>query len=348
MYKSKIKFSFPRNFLNCILLISTIILCSCHTINNQKKINGISLVASRDSLQVGHLNPIENINANAVALMPYAFMRDIDNPELSFNIEQQWFGERAAGIEQSIKLLKKKELKLMIKPHIWLRNGDFTGDLKFSTEESWKTFEDSYRDYIMLYAEIAEKHHLDIFCIGTELYNFVHERPEFWKALINDIREVYRGKLVYAENWDKIDQTEIWEQLDYIGADAYFPISNKTSPTKVEISNGWKKHKNMLKNLSSKYQKPVLFTEYGYRSIDYAMREPWNSNRDISETNHGLQARALEVLYEEFWTENWFAGGFLWKWHLSETSGGIENDRFTPQNKPAENVVKEYYGKFRN
>ena len=82
--------------------------------------------------------------------------------------------------------------------------------------------------------------------------------------------------------------------------------------------------------------------------MDFALKEPWNSNRDISDTNHNLQARALKVLYKEFWTQNWFAGGFLWKWHQHENSGGLDNNRFTPQNKPAENTVKEYYKKFRN
>ena len=116
----------------------------------------------------------------------------------------------------------------------------------------------------------------------------------------------------------------------------------------INIQEGWQKHKSLLKQLSSKYHKPVLFTEYGYRSIDYALKEPWNSNRNISDINHNLQVKALESIYEEFWTENWFGGGFLWKWHQSLDSGGLENDRFTPQNKPAENTVREYYRKFRN
>jgi len=315
---------------------------------NQEKINGISLVASRDSLNSNHIDPILNINANAVALMPYAFMRDKENPELIYNIERQWFGERAEGIEQAISLLKKQKLKLMLKPHIWLRNGDFTGDLDFSSEKEWQIFESSYRDYIMLYAKIAEKHHIEILCIGTELYTFVKNRPDFWNNLITELKLTYKGKLVYAENWDKASKVDIWEKLDFIGIDAYFPLNDHASPEFNEISNGWQKHKEMMSAISSKYQKQVLFTEYGYRSIDYALKEPWNSNREISFTNHKLQARALKVLYEEFWSEKWFAGGYIWKWHQHETSGGLENNRFTPQNKPAENVIKEYYGKFRN
>ncbi|MDX1762550.1 MAG: glycoside hydrolase [Christiangramia sp.] len=329
-------------------MISILMLNSCATKSINTKYNGISLVASRDSLHTDHIEPILKVNANAVALMPYAFMRDKEKPELIFNIERQWFGERAEGIEQSILLLKSKNLRLMMKPHIWLRNGKFTGDLKFDSEADWKKFETSYRNYLLLYAKIAEKHHMELLCIGTELYNFVKERPEFWSQLLKDIRKIYSGKLVYAENWDKADKVDIWQQLDFVGVDAYFPISEDGSPSEEEISEGWQEHKAMLEELSSDYEKPVLFTEYGYRSMDFALKEPWNSSRNISETNHNLQARALEVLYEEFWTQDWFAGGFLWKWHQHENSGGLDNDRFTPQNKPAENTVREYYHKFRN
>lgn len=334
--------------LTMIVIPIVAILWSCQAEIPIRKLNGISLVASRDSLRKEHLEPIVKLNANSIALMPYAFIRDNENPELIYNIERQWFGERVEGIEHSIQLLKKKDLQIMMKPHIWLRNGDFTGDLEFKREADWKKFEDSYREYILLYVKIAEKYNLDLFCIGTELYNFVKLRPEFWNDLIAEIRKEYNGKLVYAENWDKVDQTEIWQKLDYIGADAYFPLHDSASPTKEEINEGWIEHKAMLKELSHKYKKPVLFTEYGYRSKDQALKEPWNSGREISNINHNLQAKALESIYEEFWTENWFGGGFLWKWHQPIDSGGLKNDRFTPQNKPAENTVREYYRKFRN
>lgn len=339
-----------RTVTRMILMALFLALCSCQAEipMNARKINGLSLVASRDSLSAKQVERIVSINSNAVALMPYAFMRDTSEPELFFNMARQWFGERREGIEQAISLLHRNNIKVMIKPQIWLRNGEFTGDMIFETEEEWLKFEKSYREYILLYAKIASENNTEMFCIGTELFNFVNKRPEFWRELIAEIKSLYHGKLVYAENWDKVDKVDIWQDLDYIGADAYFPLSDEVAPAKDEIKEAWQKHKRMLKALSGEYNKPILFTEYGYRSVDYALKEPWNSGREDFVTNHGLQARALSALYEEFWTENWFAGGFLWKWHQHETSGGLENDRFTPQNKPAENVVREYYGKFRN
>lgn len=338
------KFHIP----NFILVLIGILLQSCQAEIPSRKYNGISLVASRDSLKESQIDPILSINANAVALMPYAFMRSLEQPELIFDVDRQWFGERAEGIEQAIAILHEKKLKIMIKPHIWIRNGEFTGNLNFSSEKDWESFEASYRNYVLLYAGIAEKHQVEMFCVGTELFNFTNIRPDFWESLIGDVRKVYNGKIVYAENWDKVDKTEIWEEVDYIGVDAYFPIHDSASPEKEEIREGWKKHKTMLQELSLEYHKPIIFTEYGYRNIDHSLKEPWNSERNYSNINHDLQARALQVIYEEFWTENWFHGGFLWKWHQHEEAGGLSNDRFTPQNKPAQDVVKNYYSRFRN
>ena len=42
-----------------------------------------------------------------------------------------------------------------------------------------------------------------MFCIGTELQFVVANDPEYWKQSIREIKQVYTGKLTYAENWDQ-------------------------------------------------------------------------------------------------------------------------------------------------
>ena len=79
--------------------------------------------------------------------------------------------------------------------------------------------------------------------------------------------------------------------------------------------------------------------------MDYAGKEPWITTRGGANVNLEAQANATQAVFETFWEEDWFAGGFVWKWFIyHERSGGIENDRFTPQNKPAQEVIKKYYG----
>jgi len=99
--------------------------------------------------------------------------------------------------------------------------------------------------------------------------------------------------------------------------------------------------------LSDKHNKPILFTEFGYRSVDYTGKEPWKSDRNMTSVNLEAQTNATKALFKEFWKEDWFAGGFIWKWHHNHSKvGGENNHRFTPQNKPVEDVIKDTYLKY--
>ena len=150
--------------------------------------------------------------------------------------------------------------------------------------------------------------------------------------------------MTYAANWDEYKRTPFSNQLDYIGIDAYFPISDEKTPTLEQSMKGWKTHVPTIKALSDKEQKPILFTEYGYRSVDYSGKEPWRYDRSMTEVNLQAQVNITKALYETFWDKEWFAGGFLWKWFVNYSqSGGETNNQFTPQNKPVEKIIKHYY-----
>ena len=126
--------------------------------------------------------------------------------------------------------------------------------------------------------------------------------------------------------------------------DAYFPLSESRTPEAMELEKGWQKWKAAMARLSEEKDRPVLFTEFGYRSMDYAARKPWESARNGQNVNLKAQENAIGALFEAFWGEEWFAGGFLWKWFIRhDRSGGSQDNRFTPQNKPAQAVIARYY-----
>lgn len=311
----------------------------------KEKINGVSFVASRDSINVSHIEPVINLNANYAAIMPFGFIKDLQHPEIIFNSERQWFGETEKGSKQYINVLKQKGIKIMMKPQIWVWGGEFTGLIKMNTEEEWLQFEETYSNFILQYAKVAEETNTDILCIGTELENFVANRPEFWDDLITKIKAVYKGKLTYAANWNEYTKTPFWNQLDYMGIDAYFPLSDQQTPTVQDCKAGWQKHKTEIKAFSDKFNKSILFTEYGYRSVDFTAKAPWNSDIEMVNVNMEAQLNATQALFDEFWNEDWFAGGFIWKWfHNHEKSGNENDNQFTPQNKPVEEIIRTYYG----
>lgn len=317
--------------------------CSMTTLNNEK-INGVSFVASRDTISEYHVTPVININANYAAVMPFGFIRDLKHPVISYNSNRQWFGETLVGTEQYISELKKANIKIMLKPQIWVWRGEFTGHIEMENDQKWNELEESYTTFILDYAKVAKESRVDIFCIGTELEKFITYRPEYWHNLIVDIRKIYKGKLTYAANWDEFKRTPFWKELDYIGVDAYFPVSDTQTPTVLECMEGWQTHKDLLHSYATTFNKPILFTEFGYRSVDYTGKEPWKSDRYEDTANLDAQVNTTQALFETFWNETWFAGGFIWKWfHDHANSGGLHDNQFTPQNKPAEAVIKLYY-----
>ncbi|MFS4446697.1 glycoside hydrolase family 113 [Maribacter sp. 2307UL18-2] len=324
-------------FLLCFLQLS----CASQI---TQKINGVSFVAAPERVEQEQVNELLQVNANHAAVMPFGFIRDINSPEIIHNTERQWFGETLQGAKQYIELLKQNGVEIMIKPQIWIWRGEFTGTLKMKSENDWKILEGSYDDFILTYARLAEETKAPIFCIGTELEQFVKNRPAYWKGLIKKIRAVYKGKLTYAANWDEYPRTTFWEDLDFIGIDAYFPLSDARTPSVEQLQKGWQPWKEKIEALSKARNKPVLFTEFGYRSMDYTAKKPWLVDQNDDNVNLEAQVNAKKAIFAEFWTEDWFAGGYVWKWFINhKKSGGDKDNRFTPQNKPAQKVISEVY-----
>jgi hypothetical protein len=326
------------------LLLFALFFQSC-TVQSQK-INAVSFVASGKPASQQNVDEIKQIHANYAAVMPFGFIKNLDTPTIMHNTDRQWFGETRAGAKQYTELLHRNDIAVMIKPQIWIWRGEFTGYLKMRDETNWKTLEGSYKDFIMTYALLAEEVQAEIFCIGTELEQFVLHRPAYWTQLILDIKKVYKGKLTYAANWDEYKRVPFWKELDYIGVDGYFPISDRKTPTLAEAKVGWKPWKTELRTVSEANNKPIIFTEYGYRSLDFSGKEPWKSSRDMKGLNLEAQQNLTQALFEELYPESWFAGGFIWKWFLDDaSSGGHENHMFTPQNKPVEEAIKLHFAK---
>jgi hypothetical protein len=312
---------------------------------NSLKINGLSFVASKNNVTETTIQPVLNVNANWVTLMPFGFMESTTATNVHFNNLHQWWGETSGGIKEASVVFKKAGVKTMLKPQIWVKKGAYVGYIKMNSEEKWLQFEKSYEAFILHYAQIAETEKFPLFCVGTELDSFVKNRPEYWKKLISKIKQKYHGKLTYAANWNCYQVPTFWKELHYIGVDAYFPLSESKTPQVSELNEAWKETKLALGNFSKKNKKPILLTEFGYRSVDYSANKPWDSNSNGA-FNIEAQQNSLQSLFQTFWNEPWFAGGFLWKWFDNySTAGGENHTGFTVQNKETESLIKYQYGK---
>jgi exo-beta-1,3-glucanase (GH17 family) len=249
------------------------------------------------------------------------------------------------SLAHAIRKARKLGIKVMLKPHIDLID-KFDGtywraDIGFNNEKDWEKWFTQYRKMIIHYARLAEKNGVEIFSVGTEL-SFTSRKTEQWRRIIREVRAVFSGELVYAANWDEFKNVEFWDDLDYVGIDAYFPLSYELDPSMEDLKKGWTKWQNEIGSWQKTVNKPVLFTELGYPSAPHAPHSPWQgmstSNADVE-----IQARCYQAFFETIWDQSWFAGVYWWKWDTNIRAGGKHNRRFTPQNKPAERIIEAHY-----
>jgi len=304
---------------------------------------GLSYVATQNEISSVEMIPVKNVNANYIAVIPFAIGTK-GHPSLRFDDNHQWWGETVVGVKKTILLAREQGQRIMIKPQIWFRGGSYSGDFELNTEKDWEIFESNYRDYIIKFVKVAVETKAEMFCIGTELETFIEKRPEFWRDLIAEVRIDYKGTLTYAANWDAYQRTWIWEDLDLIGVDAYFPLSNERLVTKDSLAIGWEPWLDELERVSRKFGKKVFFAECGYRSIEFAGMRPWESDNNNRVAHLENQKILYQSMFEEAWSKPWILGGFIWKWFPNhEDTGGENHLGYTPQNKPAEEELKLQY-----
>ena len=332
------------------------------------KHRGVCWVGGPQEINASHLQKVANHNVNWISQTPFGWQRGYNNPEIGTNkkVEQEgwqpWWGERDEGLRVTTRLAKDKGIKTILKPHIWLRDdqGKWRGEIEMDSEEDWLEWFANYEEFILHYAQLAEEENMEMLCIGTELHKTCTERDENWRALIKKIRSVYSGQLTYAANFsNEYQEISFWDELDFIGVQAYFSLTDKEEESLEELKKGWKKPIKELEAFSRKFNKPVLFTEVGYKSTKDSGITPWEWPQRISKEkrkqlhSNTQQADLYEAMFSEVFNKPFIAGVHLWKWY---PTFGEQTDRhrqsqefnidFTPQGKPAEEVMAKWFNAF--
>ncbi len=262
---------------------------------------------------------------NAIALVPFGFMRR-GSTEVRFG--GGW--ETDSGVEQVAAFAHSLGIRVMLKPQIWVRPG-YPGDLDFATEVERSTWFAGYQRFLEHYAGLANRIHADLFCVGVEFARLTRHEAE-WRRLIAGTRELYSGPLVYAANaGEEFESLRFWDALDYIGLDNYYSL-----PDDLNVSAIVEK----VEAVHRRYQRPVIFTEVGFSSLEAAHRQPWDETPRRLSTDE--QARCYEAVFEAFYRKPWFQGMYWWKVG-SNGYGGPQDGTHTPWGKPAMEVVARWY-----
>ncbi|MGD0077100.1 MAG: hypothetical protein ABSB91_00580 [Sedimentisphaerales bacterium] len=232
-------------------------------------------------------------------------------------------------------------LKVMLKPNVDLAHplaGQWRGNILPS--DAW--FE-GYNNFISYWADFAEANNVEMLCIGCEL-NGTISWADSWRDVANNVRTHFSRPIVYAADHDYEQSVSWWDALDYIGIDAYYSLTDSNDSNLAQLTAAWVSRANSIGSWRNANwpNKNVIFTEVGYGSYDGSNRHPWHSPSteplDINE-----QTDCYNALLSVCTTRNWWAGVFWWSWKTDPNAGGPADINTTPQNKPAQQVLTDYY-----
>ena len=95
-----------------------------------------------------------------------------------------------ARIRTAIRDAHSRGLQVMLKPHVDALNGQWRGDFNPSNPAAW--FQ-SYTQFILHYAQIAQEEGVELSCMGTEFKTISGSaNRDRWVAVINAIRGALR------------------------------------------------------------------------------------------------------------------------------------------------------------
>jgi hypothetical protein len=288
------------------------------------------------------LGKVQQTGADWISLIVTQYQPTI----ASTAIQPTSFTPSDASLTHAIQNAHALGLKVLFKPHVDLSEDPDHWRGQIGTgfnPEQWSEWFTSYSQFILHYAELANQNGVDEFCVGTEL-SIAQTQEAQWRKLVKEIREIFRGPLVYAANFGDEYSLNWWDTLDYIGVDAYYPLTLQVHPSLTALKLSWNVIGVYLAGLAAKENRQILFTEIGYRSMQGAASRPgdyWTS----APVDAQDQETAYTAVFETVYNKPWFAGMYWWSWDVDPSAGGMLDAGYTPQNKPAENVIHSWYSK---
>lgn len=288
------------------------------------------------------IEKMKSMGSNAMAIVPYSYIVDKNKPA-PFRFSNNTGSENDEGVVHSSAEAKKLGMTNLLKPQVFAGNS-WPGDVEMLNEEDWQSFFGYYHKWIRHYALLAEIHQMDALSVGVEFSKATLSHETEWRNLFRSLRGLYGGKLTYAANWGpEFEKVGFWDELDFIGLNCYYPLSKNENPSKAELKANFDSIKFKIAKVHAKFKKPIVFTEIGFRSINTPWKNPHAEGDDSFNPLH--QQLCYEVVYEGIAKETWCSGILWWKFPSYLEHRGKENNDFTPNNKVAEETVKNWFSK---
>jgi hypothetical protein len=292
------------------------------------------------------LDEAVRLGATWISLTPFGRAWDLKATGIDRMFELP-LSDNQRGLRKAVKQAHARGLKVLLVPHLWVESGGWRAEIDPETDEGWRHFAESYRAYVLTWARFADSAHVDMLAAGVELRSWLTSThaPSFL-PILRDIRGAYRGLLTYAANWDDVDQTVILGELDVIGINAFYPLTDKSNASDAALVDGGLEVAKKVKALAELWQKPVMFNEFGYTArTDPALR-PWEWPDHMSDVtvDARAQAAAYRGLLAAMLQTRELVGGFVWRLYADPDDLSQEAEwGFSPRGRQAELFLRDAF-----
>ena len=306
--------------------------------NFQKGIVYTSWMADELALPASDITlaKVKEVGYDTVAIMVPAYQDTLDSKLVFTNDKPNGDTPTEKALKHAIETCHELGLRVMIKPHVDPRTDE--ARINIMPSEAWF---DSYESMIVRYAAFSEENKVEMFSIGTELEATTFETwTPRWNQVIGSVKEKYSGILTYSANWTEYQEVPFWDKMDFIGIDAYFPLTETNNPSLEELKDAWTREADKIEEWLKEKKltdKGVLFTEVGYPSADGANRQPWVAITKV--TDEKEQAECLQAMFETVSLRPWFKGYYIWQYFPQDRWSPLG---FTVKGKKAEDVIVEW------
>lgn len=234
-----------------------------------------------------------------------------------------------------------KGLKIILKPHIFITNGDISGSSNIQPTDLSLWIKSLQDNLVYYYTLLGNK--ISIISISNECTHQNDKNLDDWTTLINTLKGLNSNILTTVAVTDVgIETNVVYPLVDIIGCNLYIGLKgNKSTPINIlrkSIYDDFSYDKDFITKLlkiSRELNKPILITETGCLPYSESLNTPgrWDYPPETPK-DEDIQVIYYKTVLPTYINSKRILGCSIW----SLTDG------FTFNNRKAEQTLKDIYG----